>query len=142
MSVKFYKCETCGNVAVMVCDSGVCPSCCGDSMTELQPNLQDGAGEKHLPVETMISRNTIQVNVGLDEHPMTPEHYIRFIAVETESGFLIRHLKPGDKPEARFSLGFSRAVAIYAFCNVHGLWRTDAPSCHEQKCMKSRCMNH
>ncbi|MCQ2056947.1 MAG: desulfoferrodoxin [Bacteroidaceae bacterium] len=135
MSVKFYKCETCGNVAVMVCDSGVRPSCCGESMTELQANLQDEVGEKHLPVETMTSRNVIQVNVGLEEHPMTQEHYIQFIAVETENGLLIRYLKPGDKPEARFSMGFAKAVAIYAYCNVHGLWKTAAPAA----CVKTGC---
>ena len=34
-------------------------------------------------------------------------------------------LKPGDDPNVTFSLGDDKAVAVYAYCNLHGLWMTE-----------------
>ena len=50
MSVKFYKCNHCGNIIAMVKDSGVNVVCCGEKMQELVPGSVDAAFEKHVPV--------------------------------------------------------------------------------------------
>ena len=30
-----------------------------------------------------------------------------------------------DKPEAVIALGDAKAVAVYEYCNLHGLWKTE-----------------
>ena len=34
-------------------------------------------------------------------------------------------LKSGDNPYVTFVLGDDKAVAVYAYCNLHGLWMTE-----------------
>ena len=36
----------------------------------------------------------------------------------------LRHLAPGQAPKAVFELGDEKPVAVYAYCNLHGLWMT------------------
>jgi desulfoferrodoxin-like iron-binding protein len=50
MSLKFYKCNRCGNVLEVVVDGKVNPMCCGKLMDELVPNTVDASNEKHVPV--------------------------------------------------------------------------------------------
>ena len=123
MATKFYKCNHCGNVIVKVVDAGVSVVCCGEKMVELVPNTVDASGEKHLPVVTVLDNNSIKVEVGSVHHPMLPEHQISFIYVETENGGIQVNLK--DKPEAVVYLGEEKAVAVYEYCNLHGLWKTE-----------------
>jgi superoxide reductase len=54
---------------------------------------------------------------------MAPEHHISFIYVETENGGIIAHLK--DKPEATFCICNDKPVAVYEYCNLHGLWKVE-----------------
>ena len=86
MAVKFFKCQTCSNVAVKMVDSTVPMFCCGKKMEELIPNTVDASGEKHVPVVTKLDGGKIKVEVGSVAHPMLPEHHIAFIYVETEKG--------------------------------------------------------
>ena len=123
MATKFYKCNHCGNVIVKVVDAGVPVVCCGEKMVELVPNTVDASGEKHLPVVTVLDNNYIKVEVGSVHHPMLPEHHISFVYVETENGGIQVNLK--DKPEAVVYLGEEKAVAVYEYCNLHGLWKTE-----------------
>ena len=123
MATKFYKCAHCGNVILKVVDSKVPVVCCGEKMQELIPGTVDASVEKHLPVVTVLDETTIKVEVGSVAHPMLPEHHISFIYVETENGVIRVDLK--DKPEAVISLGNERAVAVYEYCNLHGLWKTE-----------------
>ena len=92
-------------------------------MQELVPGTVEASVEKHLPVVTWIDEKTIKVEVGSVAHPMLEEHHIAFIYVETENGGIRVDLK--DKPEAVISLGDDKAVAVYAYCNIHGLWKAD-----------------
>ena len=64
-----------------------------------------------------------KVPVGSVAHPMLPEHHIAFVYVETECGGLYVNLK--DKPEAVIHLGGAKPVAVYEYCNLHGLWKTE-----------------
>ena len=123
MATKFYKCAHCGNVIQKVVDSKVPVVCCGEKMQELIPGTVDASVEKHLPVVTVLDETTIKVEVGSVAHPMLPEHHISFIYVEAENGGIRVDLK--DKPEAVISLGNERAVAVYEYCNLHGLWKTE-----------------
>ena len=108
---------------VKVVDAGVPVMCCGEKMVELVPNTVDASGEKHLPVVTVLDNNSIKVEVGSVHHPMLPEHHISFVYVETENGGIQVNLK--DKPEAVVYLGEEKAVAVYEYCNLHGLWKTE-----------------
>ena len=120
--MKFYRCETCGNIITKLNDSGVPVVCCGQPMKELIPGAVDGAVEKHVPAVT-VEGNTVKVQVGEVEHPMVDNHYIQFIALETTSGAQIKYLKPGEKPVAEFVLvAGEKAVSVYEYCNLHGLW--------------------
>lgn len=123
MATRFYKCNHCGNVIEKVVDKGVPVVCCGERMQELIPNTVDASGEKHVPVVTQIDENTIKVEVGSVAHPMLKEHHIAFIYVETERGGIRVNLT--DKPEAVVYLGDERPIAVYEYCNLHGLWKTE-----------------
>ena len=89
-------------------------------MEALIPNTTEVAGEKHLPVVT-VEDSIVHVNVGEVNHPMTDEHYIQWAYVETENGGQRRAFKPGDAPEASFCVGEDKPIAVYAYCNLHGL---------------------
>ena len=49
---------------------------------------------------------------------------IQWLYVETAQGGHIRYLHPGEAPRAVFELGDETPVAVYAYCNLHGLWMT------------------
>ena len=121
---KFYICKHCGNMIGMIKSSGVNVVCRGDPMTELKPNTVEASQEKHLPVVT-IEGNIVKVKVGSVEHPMTEEHHIAWIYLETEQGGQRKKLAVGSKPEAEFALaGGDKVVGVYEYCNLHGLWLT------------------
>ena len=122
MATKFFKCRHGGNVVTKVVDSGVPVVCCGEKMEELIPNTVDASGEKHIPVVTRIDDCSIKVEVGSVAHPMLPEHHIVFIYVETENGGIRIDLT--DKPEAVICTCTSKPIAVYEYCNLHGLWKT------------------
>ncbi len=124
MKAKFYICRHCGNLVGMIHDAGVPMKCCGEKMEALVPNTTEAAGEKHLPVVT-VEDGSVFVNVGAVNHPMQAEHYIEWVYVETECGGQRKAFKPGDAPEVTFCLGNDKPVAVYAYCNLHGLWMTE-----------------
>lgn len=120
---KFFVCEICGNMVGMIRSSGAPLVCCGQNMTELVANTVDASYEKHLPV-VAPNGEFVTVTVGGTEHPMTNEHYIEWIYLQTENGGQRRALKPGMPPKATFHLAGEKPVAVYAYCNLHGLWKT------------------
>ena len=64
------------------------------------------------------------VVVGSVVHPMTPEHYIQWIVLETKSGFQVKELTPTCEPKASFVLAEGdEIVAVYEYCNLHNLWK-------------------
>lgn len=169
MATKFFKCPVCGNVLVQVCDSGVVPFCCGTEMGLLQAGVQDAAVEKHVPVFERVDDCTVVVRVGEEPHPMTLQHHICFIWLETLHGGQLRYLTdkgvdsseaigclsavgkdsgrkgdgggcaayqrgPGcvEKPEAEFCACMDPVVAVYEYCNLHGLWKADV--CENLQC--------
>lgn len=131
MSMKFMRCNHCGNIVAMVKESGVPVVCCGDNMTELIPNTTDGASERHVPV-CEINGTIVHVKVGDIAHPMDDDHYIQWIAIQTSSGNQRKCLKPNDTPEACFALcEGDEVIAIYEYCNLHGLWVANCKQCQD-----------
>lgn len=99
--------------------------CCGVPMGLLLANTSEGSAEKHLPVVEKDG-NEIIVKVGSVMHPMTEEHSIDWVYLETEKGSQRMHLCKDEEPVARFAVAKGdRAIAAYAFCNQHGFWKTD-----------------
>ena len=119
--MKFFRCDHCGNFVGVINDAGVPMMCCGQKMTEVVAGTTDAAVEKHVPVVT-VDGNIVKAVVGSVEHPMIEEHYIEWIALETEKGVQRKTLKAGDAPAAEFALtADDKVVAAYAYCNLHGL---------------------
>ena len=126
MEERFYFCNSCGNLFIAAIASGVMPYCCGEKMTLLKPNTTDGNKEKHVPVVEYTSQHSMTVKIGAMPHPMAPQHSIRFVCLMTDVECIVRYLNAEDPPEVciRFN---GKPIAVYAYCNVHGLWRVDAP---------------
>lgn len=121
---KFYRCEECKSVFLKTYCPGAAAA--GESkLKELIPGTSDGAAEKHVPV-VKVEGDTVKVTVGAVEHPMLEEHFITFIYLETEKGGQLANLKPGQPPRAEFKLAAGdKPVAVYEYCNLHGLWKAD-----------------
>lgn len=123
MKHEFLVCKHCGNMIAMVKDMGVNIKCCGEDMVKLVPNTVDASKEKHVPVYE-VEGNIVKVAVGDVEHPMADEHYIEWIMVETDKGNQRKVLAPNEPPKAEFALlDGEKVVAVYAYCNLHGLWQ-------------------
>jgi len=121
---KFYICENCGNMVGLIQDEGIPLVCCGELMTELVPNTVEASAEKHLPVVS-VSGGRVDVKVGSAPHPMEDAHHITFVYLETEHGGQRKCVAAGGEPKASFGLIDDAPVAVYAYCNLHGLWKTE-----------------
>ena len=120
-NVKFYICPHCGNIVEMVQDSGVKPFCCGQKMNELVPGSVDASKEKHVP-DVKIEEGAVRVNVGSVNHPMEEVHWIEWVQLVSDKGSYRKWLKPGEEPSVSFLLKDEKTLAVYAYCNLHGLW--------------------
>ena len=123
-NVKFYICEKCGNIVQKIKDSGVNVVCCGQKMTYLEPGVVEASKEKHIPVIS-VEGNTVKAIVGSVLHPMAEEHHIAWIYLETDKGGQMKRLEFNTDPVITFTLGDEKPVAVYAYCNLHGLWKTE-----------------
>lgn len=123
--LTFYKCSKCGEILYKAAGDASTPQCCDDTMVKLTPNTTDAATEKHVPALSVGDDGKLHVQIGSTLHPMLPEHYIQFIAIDRGNGFVtFKHLKPGDAPTASFCKPTSNAT-VYEYCNIHGLWKAD-----------------
>ncbi len=123
-NTKFYICERCGNIVEIIHDSGVTPSCCGQKMTELEAGVVEASREKHIPV-VEVKDGKVRVIVGSVLHPMTEEHSITWVYLKTDKGSQHKLLRPTDAPEVTFALADEKPIAVYAYCNLHGLWKSE-----------------
>ena len=122
MDMKFYKCKHCGQMVAIVKETGVPIICCGEPMEEIIAGTTDAAVEKHVPVVTREG-DKVTVSVGSVAHPMTAEHYIQFVILDTTAGVQIASLNPNDDPAAVFTvLSGAQVKKAYAYCNLHGFW--------------------
>lgn len=128
MSCKpvFLSCSHCRNIVQVIQSEPEREfECCQTPLKEMVPNTSEGAAEKHLPV-VELDGNHVTVKVGDIFHPMTEEHSIDWVYLETEKGGQIYYLKSEKEPVAHFVMTANdRPVAAYAFCNLHGFWKTE-----------------
>ena len=123
---RFFKCNHCKNIIVMVEDKGVPVMCCGEKMQEMKANTSDGASEKHVPV-VEVNGKEVKVIVGDVTHPMLEEHHIAWIYLHTNQGGQLKYLDHVGAPEAVFVLAEGEElIAAYEYCNLHGLWKKEA----------------
>ena len=119
--LQVYKCEACGNIVEVLHGGGGELVCCGDPMVLFVENTVDAAKEKHVPVVEKADQG-IKVKVGSVPHPMEEKHYIEWIEVIVDGKVCQEFLKPGDAPEALFSLE-DENVTAREYCSIHGLWK-------------------
>ena len=121
--MTFYKCNTCGNIIVYANNAGVPVFCCGEKMQPIQEST--GASEKHIPMLT-YNKNEVVVSVSTISHPMTEEHFIDWIALETNKGVSVKYVRGAEIARARFEIeDGEEVIAAYAYCNLHGLWSSN-----------------
>ena len=94
------------------------------SVNELVPNTVEASGEKHIPA-VRVSDGKVEVNVGSIDHPMEEAHWIEWVQLVTDKGSQRRNFTPGEAPNVTFLLGNEKPVAVYAYCNLHSLWKTE-----------------
>lgn len=116
---KFYQCEICGSIIEVIKGNGA-PA----PYKAIEPGVVEASHEKHIPVVT-VEGNKVKVVVGEVEHPMVPEHSIEWIYLETDKGSQRKLLKAGEAPVVTFALEDEKPLAVYAYCNLHGLWKTE-----------------
>ena len=120
----FYKCEKCGTIALKTVDGGGEMCCCKQPMVVVDPNTTDAAKEKHVP-EVHLDGDTLKVQIGSTPHPMTPDHLIEWVYVVTEEGVIAQCLTEDDAPAVEINLAGQVPTAVFSYCNLHGLWKTD-----------------
>ena len=116
-NIHFYRCDSCGIIAVAFGEHPL------PQLKELVPNTVDASGEKHLPV-VKVEGDKLIARIGSVDHPMVPEHFIQWVFVETDKGIHRLDLQPGEEPQVIFSIPGEKPLAVYEYCNLHGLWKT------------------
>lgn len=128
---EIYHCTICGNM-VEVIDEGLGQLvCCGKPMQLMKENTIDASREKHVPI-VQTDGNVVRVSVGSTAHPMTEEHWIKWIELSVGNKVCRKELSPGDKPEAAFTICSTCSsscdatkLKVRAYCNLHGLWKSE-----------------
>lgn len=148
----FLICEHCNKLVVQEkVDNTSTIICCSEPMHELVPHTAGNLSESHLPIITFtggFSANTANVKIGSIPHAMSEEHHIEWVYLRTTQGGQFKHLTVGKEPVVRFAfadedaysycnrsvcqMGWGkckfnckRGFTAYAFCNLHGLWKTE-----------------
>ena len=121
---RFFLCKQDGTLVGVIHGDGQL-YCCGQPMQALTANTSDGAQEKHVP-QVRVDGCDVTVDVGSVPHPMSEEHSINWIYLLTQKGGQRKNLHFDGKPVAVFRLtDDDKPIAAYAYCNLHGLWKTE-----------------
>lgn len=107
-----YVCPICGNVIISTGNGTF--SCCGVTLPVLETENED---DNHL-ISVKSIDNEYYISI---DHTMSKDHYISFVLYVTTNRYQLIKLYPEQMAEGRFNImghGF-----IYAYCNVHGLFR-------------------
>lgn len=109
---RFYVCPDCGNILASSGPAAI--ACCGKNLEALE--IQPMAEEHQLNMEEMDGQLYLHM-----EHPMSKEHFIRFVAFVSGDKLLLNRLYP----EQGIDLHFPRAKQgiLYICCSQHGLFR-------------------
>jgi superoxide reductase len=121
---RFFRCIQDGTLVGLIHGEGTL-FCCGQPMEELIANTSDAAKEKHVP-QVKVNGSDVTVDVGSIHHPMSEEHSINWVYLLTQKGGQRKNLPYDGKPVAQFRITEDdQVVAAYAYCNLHGLWKTE-----------------
>jgi len=119
--LQVYKCQVCENITEVIHNGVGQLVCCGKTMLLCEENTVDASKEKHVPVVEKIEGG-FKVKIGSIPHPMEEKHYIDWIEIVADGKAYRQFLKPGDAPEAVFTINASEITAR-EYCNLHGLWK-------------------
>ena len=115
--MKIYQCEACKKVIITKDELNL------EGWREIKAGETDAAQEKHVPVYE-VKCGKVRVAVGSVMHPMSVEHSIEWVLLETTQGYQVKYLTPDVAPEVAFGLSAGeKVVGVYAYCNLHGLWK-------------------
>jgi len=151
----FYRCEKCGNIVALIKAGGGELTCCGQAMTKLVANSTDAAKEKHVPVlvnqdgkikvtvgsvaHPMTAEHYIQwiafvagnklklfyLKPGMD--PKTEFNYSSGddeVIFTGENDEIVPNCE-GNPCNFVISESAHKKVVVYAYCNLHGLWKAE-----------------
>ena len=121
--LQVYKCDSCGIVVEILHAGDGDLECCGTPMKLLTEQTADATTEKHVPVVEKADGG-VKVLVGSVPHPMTQEHLIEWIEVQSGDQITRRYLKPDEAPEAVFEGLDAGGITAREYCNMHGLWKS------------------
>jgi len=119
--LQVYKCQVCENITEVIHNGVGQLVCCGKPMVLCEENTVDASKEKHVPVVEKIAGG-FKVKIGSVPHPMEEKHYIEWIEIVADGKAYRQFLKPGEAPEAVFTINASEITAR-EYCNLHGLWK-------------------
>lgn len=123
--LKFVRCKETKNVLELVYVETEDKLAELEGFQVLKANSTDAAGEKHVP-EVKVDGKNVHVVVGSVKHPMTEEHLVSFIVLQTDKRVMRVDLTADMEPEATFVLADGeKAVCVYEYCNLHGLWKAE-----------------
>ena len=108
---KFYICPCCGSFMQGVGDCTII--CCGKKIERLKPNQLN---DEHKPKVSHIE-NDFYIEF---DHPMTKEHFVKFVSYVGFDRVLTVRLYPEQNPSVRFPV--MRGGKLYYYCSEHGLF--------------------
>ena len=118
--LEVFKCGICGNIVEVLHGGAGGLICCMEAMQLMVENTVDASREKHVPVIEK-GNGFITVKVGSIPHPMEESHFIEWIEMLADGKAYRQFLKPGDPPEATFSISAEK-ITVREYCNLHGQW--------------------
>ena len=113
------KCLNCGAIVKVMNNCNCNFFCCGQEMKEIKANSTDAAFEKHVPTyEKKNHKLYVTVN-----HVMEEEHFIEWRCLCTDERE--EYIKLDYTKDAKVVFEDVCRGTLYAYCNKHGLWKTE-----------------
>ncbi|WP_028509781.1 helix-turn-helix domain-containing protein [Ruminococcus sp. NK3A76] len=112
--MRFYVCKECGNIVTATSDAAI--TCCGSKLSPLEPKKAEE--NERLSVEDIGGELYIS-----SEHPMTKEHYISFIAYQSDSSIMM--FKQYPEWNVQLTMPLFRYGRLVWFCTQCGLLYQD-----------------
>ncbi|GGE79693.1 helix-turn-helix domain-containing protein [Priestia taiwanensis] len=111
-NVKFYACQSCGNIMTSTGASSI--SCCGRILESLLSKTEND--EHKITVHEIEEDYFVTI-----KHEMSRDHYISFVAYISYDRVMLIKLYPEQLAEVRFPK--MHGGTLYMYCNRHGLWK-------------------
>ena len=87
------------------------------------PENAETGFEKHVPIAEFNGEQLV-VKVGDVMHPMTNEHLIEWVTIVYDNFVQHGNFNSEQTPQITFHVGNAAKIDVYAYCNLHGLWKT------------------